>query len=105
VGGGDVDFAGAVFLKDFGGLGDGVAGGDHVIDHEDGFAFDFADDIGHFDGGGGVAAFVDEGEIGIELLGVEGGGLRLPGRGDDGDLAHLRRGFGEVPGKDGLANR
>ena len=53
VGGGDVNFARAVFLEDFGGFGDGAAGGDHVVDHQDGFAFNVADDVGHGDVGGG----------------------------------------------------
>ena len=102
VGGGDVDFFSAVFLEDAGGLGDGAAGGDHVVEHQDGFSGDVADDVGHGDVGGGLAAFVDEGEVGVEKLGVEGGGLEVAGVGrDDGDFAHFRRFFEKIFGEDG----
>ena len=101
MGGGDVDFAGAVFLEDDGGFGDGAAGGDHVVDHEDGFAGDVADDVGHGDVGGGLAAFVDEGEVGVEVFGVPGGGLEVAGvGGDDGDFAHRGGFLDEVAGED-----
>src|SRR5690606_26469663 len=91
VGGGHDDSAGALFEEGVGGLDDGSAGVDHIVDDDAGAALDGADDVEDLDlvGDVGVALLVDDGHgHAAEAVGPAFGDPDAAGVG--GDDRHLR---------------
>src|SRR5678816_3662267 len=85
VGGGDIDVQCAVFADNFHRFADGAGGGDHVINHQDVFAFDVADDVHGLGFRDALAALVDDADFAAEDLGVHLGALHVAHVGGDED--------------------
>ena len=60
----------AALLEQGGGVGQGAGGLGQIVHHEDVLTADFTDDGDGFHLGGALAAFGDDGEAGVQYLGL-----------------------------------
>jgi len=87
---GDDHVGGPLLFDQPGRFADRPGGGDQVVEHQDGFAFDIADDVAGDDFGAALAAFVDDRQVAAEHVGVHVGGFDIADVGaDQHDLAEL----------------
>ena len=77
------DALGAVGLQRAGGVAERAGGVDHVVDDDAVLALDVADDVHDLAHVGALAALVDDGERGVEALGVGARALDAAGVGRD----------------------
>ena len=92
MGGHGPDLGGAVVVEDVGRRGDGAGGVDHVVDEDAAPALDVTDDAERLDALAVLGPrLVDDGEVGVEVLGELLGHLHAAGvGGDDDDVARRR---------------